>query len=303
MTSAEDDFHYWVDYMDDALEEFFAMLPAHIRDRLDYSIDSLDVLEGWLLERYPCCDDTRREGEALPLDGAARYIGETYRKIIGGRWWADPKEKIMDGLPLIVDCRTSACGICPLTEATAATDRRRGNTISSVMRNELAPLAGRPERPPYIVPPAKRKKNKKTLDELEFDYWLKLMDRGIDELLAELPDAVRSRLDYSPESLDVLEAWLLARYPDAASAKAETEIVRLDGVARYLGETLRRNIGGHWWFDLDGWTHSGLPQLGGLGKEQASVCPLALVHEVVEQRSKDVLGAVMRRHGGAAART
>jgi hypothetical protein len=299
----DDDFQYWLFYMDDALEEFFEMLPASVRERLDYSIDSLDVLEAWLLERYPNPEAAVETSETLPLDGAARYIGETFRKTIGGRWWVDPEGEIMNGLPLIVDCRTSAGGDCPGTMATAATDRRRGNYISGILRNELAPLAGRPERPPYIVPPAKRKKNKKTLDEMEFDYWLKLMDRGIDELLAELPDAVRSRLDYSPESLDVLEAWLLARYPDAASAKAETEIVRLDGVARYLGETLRRNIGGHWWFDLDGWTHSGLPQLGGLGKEQASVCPLALVHEVVEQRSKDVLGAVMRRHGGAAART
>jgi truncated hemoglobin YjbI len=299
----DDDFQYWLAHMDDALEEFFETLPAHVRDRLDYSIDSLDVLEAWLLERYPNPEAALQKSETLRLDGAARYIGETFCKTIGGYWWVDPKGEIMRGMPLIIDCRTGKGGMCPVTMATASTDRRCGDFSSSILRKQLESLSGSPERPPYIVPPAKRKKNKKTLDEMEFDYWLKLMDRGIDELLAELPDAVRARLDYSPESLDVLEAWLLARYPDAASAKAETEIVRLDGVARYLGETLRKNIGGHWWFDLDGWTHDGLPQLGGLGEEQASVCPLALVHEAVEQRSKDVLGAVLRRHGGSAART
>jgi hypothetical protein len=28
-----------------------------------------------------------------------------------------------------------------------------------------------------------------------------------------LPDDVRGKLDYSPESLDVIELWLLQRYP------------------------------------------------------------------------------------------
>ncbi len=40
----------WRDEMDEVLAEFFALLPASVRGALDYSIDSMDVLEAWLLD-------------------------------------------------------------------------------------------------------------------------------------------------------------------------------------------------------------------------------------------------------------
>ena len=112
-------------------------------------------------------------------------------------------------------------------------------------------------------------------------------------------DNVRRKLDYSPASLDVLEAWLLARYPDGDAARAETEVLLLDGVARYVGETFRKNVGGQWWFDLDGWTHEGLPQIAGIAEGLPPVCPLALLREATELRCKDLLGKVLQSYGAS----
>jgi len=63
--------------------------------------DSLGVLEAWLLERYPTMDTILEDEKASHLDGAARYVGEVFRKAIGGHWRLrlnDPKY-VFHGLP------------------------------------------------------------------------------------------------------------------------------------------------------------------------------------------------------------
>ncbi|MBB3919732.1 hypothetical protein [Rhizobium fabae] len=40
-----------------------------------------------------------------------------------------------------------------------------------------------------------------------FEVWLIHMDDAIQNLIDSLPNELGSRLDYSPESLDSLEAW------------------------------------------------------------------------------------------------
>src|SRR5689334_3350326 len=86
MTTTRDDFKYWLADMDDALERFFQFLPEPVRARLDYSPESLDALESWILARYPDTKAMLGPSESRVVDGLARYIGETYRKQIGGRW-------------------------------------------------------------------------------------------------------------------------------------------------------------------------------------------------------------------------
>jgi hypothetical protein len=199
----------------------------------------------------------------------------------------------MHGLPLIVDCRTGAGGTCPISNSTASTDRRRGDYISGILRKQLDVLSGKRKRMDFLLPAAKRYKMKMPEEE-DFDYWLKIMDRALSELFAELPAKLRDKLDYSPKSLDALEAWLLARYPDGEAIRAETEIVLMDGVARYIGETLRKNVGGRWWFDLDGWSHDGLPQIADMGPDMSPVCPLALAREAAEVRCKNLLSTVLQ---------
>ncbi len=138
MTSEREGFEHWLDYMEDALCEFFAELPEQVSANLDYSVESLNVLKAWLLERYPSCDAARQETDPHVFDGAARYIGETFRKKLGGYWTVDLVNRSYHGLPLIIEPVQPELGICPLALATASTDRRRGDYLSTILRNNLA---------------------------------------------------------------------------------------------------------------------------------------------------------------------
>ena len=87
--SGEDKFEYWLMDMDDAIEGFIQYLPNHIANKLDYSIESLSTLETWLLDKYDSIEKIKPQSESTIVDGAARYIGETYRRALGGKWNID----------------------------------------------------------------------------------------------------------------------------------------------------------------------------------------------------------------------
>lgn len=120
-----------------------------------------------------------------------------------------------------------------------------------------------------------------------FEYWLMDMSDAIDRFMAMLPAEVSSKLDYGPDSLRVLEQWLLARYEDNAGARDASQAATLDGAARYLGETLRKNLGGTWFiaFDDPRNVFHGLPQLRGMRSQTGQICPLTLVTASLARRT------------------
>ena len=137
MPITEEQFEYWLADMDDALERFFATLPDEVRNQLDYSPQSLDVLEKWLLSKYSKMDELQRPSESRALDGMARYVGETFRKNLGGHWEIrldDPKY-VYYGMPQITGYSPKPTPEAPLTLVTAAVDRRRGNYWSTILAN------------------------------------------------------------------------------------------------------------------------------------------------------------------------
>jgi hypothetical protein len=142
--STREDFNYWVADMDDALARFSATLPPAVRDKLDYSPASLDVLEKWLLENYDTPQQLIAPGQTVNLDGAARYIGETYRKTLGGYWdieLKNPKD-VYFGVPIITGFEAKPTPAAPLYMATAAMDRRTGNYIRTALENYMARVSG-----------------------------------------------------------------------------------------------------------------------------------------------------------------
>ena len=137
--STREELDSWLVDMDDALEHFFDALPGEVSKRLDYSPASLDVLEKWILGRYESTDQMLPASEATTVDGLARYIGETVRKAIGGRWAIrldDPKY-VFYGLPEIVGYSDKPTSLCPISLATASADRRSGNYLSGVLGSYL----------------------------------------------------------------------------------------------------------------------------------------------------------------------
>ncbi|NEX92902.1 hypothetical protein G3573_08980 [Caulobacter sp. 17J65-9] len=126
--------------MDGALARFLDGLPGELRAKLDFTPESFEALEGWALSRYASLAEARAPSEAATLDGASRYVGQVFRKSLGGRWFIDHRDpkNAFYGLPQLEGLKGQVAQICPLTLVTASLDRRTGTFISTVYRNHLA---------------------------------------------------------------------------------------------------------------------------------------------------------------------
>src|SRR4051812_25371983 len=103
MAITRDDFEHWIVAIDDRLSSFVARLPTDISGKLDYSVKSLSVLEGWVLISYPSINDFLKAQEKTLLDQMSCYVGETIRKNAGGKWTIDlvNKTNAYFGMPVI----------------------------------------------------------------------------------------------------------------------------------------------------------------------------------------------------------
>lgn len=141
MTATRDDFEHWLFEMDDHLKEFIDILPTDISSKLDYSTGSLSFLEGWLLSKYGSVNEILKESEKQTLDMVARYVGETFRKNLGGIWNIDLKNKknVFYRMPVIE--KLGSWTQCPITLVTASLDRRSGSFMTGVL-NSIASRYG-----------------------------------------------------------------------------------------------------------------------------------------------------------------
>ena len=137
MSLNEEEFQEWLADMDLVIDALLVKMPRAMRPFFDHSVESLDVLETWLLARYKHNDLMLKKSESIILDGCARYIGETYRHHLGGHWFIDRKHNCYDGLPLVGGFGEFVAPLCPLTLATTSVDRRRGDFISTILRKQI----------------------------------------------------------------------------------------------------------------------------------------------------------------------
>ncbi len=132
-----DDFEYWLFVMDDKLGLLFGNLPVEVSGNLDYSVTSLTLLENWLLKSYPSVGDILKETEKDILDQLSRYVGETIRKNLGGIWNIDliDKKNAYFGIPVVQ--RKGVWSECPVSMVTAATDRKKGDYMESIVNSMI----------------------------------------------------------------------------------------------------------------------------------------------------------------------
>ncbi len=139
---AFDLFQYWLMDSPDAIERMMDRLPAEVKNQLDYSVESLDVLEAYLLNQYASIDEIKQEPPDI-LNGYAIYVGDTFRKVAKSltqiepiKWTIelDDTDNAYYNIPII---RLGAYVKCPLTLVTSSLDRRRGNYISTILKNFL----------------------------------------------------------------------------------------------------------------------------------------------------------------------
>ena len=137
MTDADDQFQMWLMDMDEAIQRFRRSVSEDVATALDFTPESLSTLESVVLAKYNCVDEIKKPSEAKVVDGMARYVGQVFRKKLGGKWAIDysDKKNAFYGLPQLVGMNGQRTQICPLTLVTASTDRRTGSFIRTVFDN------------------------------------------------------------------------------------------------------------------------------------------------------------------------
>jgi hypothetical protein len=97
----EENYTWWLTTMSDVMYNL-QLLPKKIRNKLDYSIESLNVLELYIIENYNI-DELKLPTNKTVDDLFSRYIGETFRKNIKDAIWEmETREKYFGyGYPLI----------------------------------------------------------------------------------------------------------------------------------------------------------------------------------------------------------
>ena len=93
MAYTQENFQEWIFHISDKMDEFTDEFAKENHLILDYTLASLDDLEKWILEHYSDAHELMADSKIL--DRLGIYIGETYRKYLGGKWVIDLKNKKM----------------------------------------------------------------------------------------------------------------------------------------------------------------------------------------------------------------
>ncbi len=124
-------------------------------------------------------------------------------------------------------------------------------------------------------------------------------------ILADLPESFQQEdgtqapfpKDLSPQSLPMIEHFVLSKFSTTAEVVAEENRRFVEGLIRYLGETCLRAVGGAW--DHDETTGNGLPFIRPDSEEgplRGEPIPLvAVVLTAVEQRNGGIFTAVLNQ--------
>jgi hypothetical protein len=133
----DEDFQCWLAHMDEALNWFRSEIALEVALDLDLSPESLNVLEKWTLSKYDSTDAMLESNQSRIVDALGRYIGETFRKTLGGHWRIrfDDPDYVFYGIPEVTGFCKTGSSVCPVTLATASADRRSGEYIFTVFSN------------------------------------------------------------------------------------------------------------------------------------------------------------------------
>lgn len=129
-----DKFQVWLMEMGDILDHFIDYMPSETG--LDYSPESLQRLEEWILHQYPTFDDILKESNKETLDALVRYTGQVYRKNLNGKWTIelDDPDYAFYGLPMVTFNLPNIDPVAPHSEVVASVDRRTGNYIYRIFK-------------------------------------------------------------------------------------------------------------------------------------------------------------------------
>ena len=137
-----DEFIEWTESIQTRIAEFLELIPQDMRGQLDYSVESLDILENWLLAKYPDYKSARMDSEYPIMSAAGSYVAEVFLKHLGGKLTIelDDQENAFQGVPGIRDFQTTDpihMTLLPTMMVTTSIDRRTGHFIRDRIEQHL----------------------------------------------------------------------------------------------------------------------------------------------------------------------
>ncbi|UOU98469.1 hypothetical protein MUU74_00540 [Chryseobacterium daecheongense] len=136
MSYTQENFQEWIFLIGEKMDAFTEDFAKENNLNLDYSIRSLDEIEKWIIGTYPTIKELRDDHKMLDL--LTIYIGETFRKHIGGKWVMDTEdqENAYYMMPTLTSPDyTGEVYKSPRTFATASIPRKKGNYISTILKS------------------------------------------------------------------------------------------------------------------------------------------------------------------------
>lgn len=140
MSTAEEkeNFEIWLFEMDDHLENIAQTMGIDQDLKLDFSPQSLSRLENWILMNFTF-EQMKHESTKNKLDVLARYVGETFRKELDGKWTIKLEDPsfVFYGMPIVVEKDSLAEITSPHSLITASLDRKIGNFMELILNNHI----------------------------------------------------------------------------------------------------------------------------------------------------------------------
>jgi hypothetical protein len=249
--------------------------------RLDYSVESLRGLERSVLDRFGEPGDVSFFEERLFLDGVAAYLGESMMRLAGGSWdWipGDDPEGFPDGIPLVrPDLAVGLDPVSPVHLVQEAVRSGDGERFTALYRDWERAV----ERAKQTQPSWRPRKEPTALDSPEptserLAGWLARRGEAFPGWVATYaPD---SAWDFSPGSLPALQDLVRRVTPTRAALHDPANRDFVDGAAWYLGEVMRRGMGGRW-NSNDG----DLPYVEQLGPWDSTSIPMIALENALER--------------------
>lgn len=232
----------WVEFMQPRLarlEDFY--LPGDFV--MDFSGDSLVALEAVLLRHFHDGHDLLTADGRLFVESAAGYVGETLLRVAGGSWEWDGDHPIVQPDP--------ATGLDPVAPTLLVVDcvrDRTGEVLRTVHSAFERAVATRIAQDPTWSP---TKEWTPGVDSRVLPVASEFLANWLVERAAAFPGWIvgqgnGEKWDFSPESLDTLEAVTRGRL---ATIDDFDELVYrdfVDGACWYFGEVVRRTHGAFW---------------------------------------------------------
>jgi hypothetical protein len=131
----EDSFHWWVTCIPDNIEKLNYLIPKSVNLKLDYSIDSLDIIGRYLVEAETL-ESIQKKKDLW--DSLASYIGVVYEKKLPTAKWRvelEDEKNIYYGIPAL---RTEVMtNFIPHYEITTMLDRKRPDFLSAITKKHM----------------------------------------------------------------------------------------------------------------------------------------------------------------------